>query len=333
MRAEKSQRFVHLVSHGPYCLDGVAAAVAVSRYAVDAHVMPHFSSNAKINDTLLGIRCEPADAEHELWITDISWTDPRVDVHLQQLLDRGVRVYWIDHHRSALERYRRGEVTVRFTDVVLSEAYAAARLTYEYLRRRLQEAGGTNARLEALQRLIAMADDNDRWLHQIPGSRRLASTVAALHGDEAYAALLDIDAEVTYTPAMQAAARRAEAERQHSFAVAAGSRVAHRLDGGVTLIAAVCDGYASDIADSWGQSETNAVFAFFDTQSLGVSLRRSPDCEVDLSRLAERLGGGGHAAAAGCELPVLRRTIADALHAALVPAFEAGRGAREPREG
>jgi nanoRNase/pAp phosphatase (c-di-AMP/oligoRNAs hydrolase) len=32
---------------------------------------------------------------------------------------------------------------------------------------------------------------------------------------------------------------------------------------------------------------------------------------VDLSRLASSLGGGGHAAAAGCELPELRGVLAD----------------------
>ena len=49
------------------------------------------------------------------------------------------------------------------------------------------------------------------------------------------------------------------------------------------------------------------MFALYDAKSLAVSLRRSPDCTVDLSRLAAALGGGGHAAAAGCELPELRR--------------------------
>ena len=42
-----------------------------------------------------------------------------------------------------------------------------------------------------------------------------------------------------------------------------------------------------------------------------MSLRRSPDCQVDLSKVAEALGGGGHAAAAGCEMPDLRRTLAE----------------------
>ena len=76
---------------------------------------------------------------------------------------------------------------------------------------------------------------------------------------------------------------------------------------------AVCDGHPSEIADAWGRRTANAVFALYDMRSLAVSLRRSPDCAVDLSRLAEAFGGGGHAAAAGCELPELRRELAEAL--------------------
>jgi oligoribonuclease NrnB/cAMP/cGMP phosphodiesterase (DHH superfamily) len=320
---ENAARYVHIVTHGPSCLDGVTAAVAVSRYARDAHVLPYFSSNPKINETLLGVYCEPAGAEHEIWITDISWTDPGVDRHLERLLARGVRVYWIDHHRTALERYRRGEVTVRLTDVVLSEDYAAARLTYEYLLRRMRATGVSNPPLEALQRLVAMADDNDRWVHKLPGSHQLALAVGAMRSEEAYRELLHIDAEVTYTPAMLAAARRADVELQRSFAVAEQSRVSRPLERtGVTLITAVCDGYASDIADAWGKQLRNAVFALFDAQSLGVSLRRSPDCQIDLSQVAARLGGGGHPAAAGCEFSAFWRQIAAALNSAIAPGVQ-----------
>jgi nanoRNase/pAp phosphatase (c-di-AMP/oligoRNAs hydrolase) len=75
----------------------------------------------------------------------------------------------------------------------------------------------------------------------------------------------------------------------------------------------MCDGHPSEIADAWGKTTPNAVFALYDAESLSVSFRRSPDCAVDLSRLAAGLGGGGHAAASGCELPGLRRGLAEAL--------------------
>jgi oligoribonuclease NrnB/cAMP/cGMP phosphodiesterase (DHH superfamily) len=302
-------RHVDVVSHGPHCLDGVTAAVAVARYqAGRGEVVTRFASNNEIDAVLRGLGPVP---DGELWITDISWREPETDAHLRALVAAGVSIYWIDHHRTALERFRTGAIDVPFAGRVLSEEYAASRLVYEYLRERLAAEGRRLPGFDALAPLVAMADDNDRWLHRIPGSRELAWTVRAL-GGEAYAELLAVEGSVTYTPRMRAARARVEAEIAHSLAVAQASRVERRL-GDLTLVAAVCDGHPSEIADAWGRESRNTVFALYDARSLGVSLRRSPDCTVDLSRVAERLGGGGHAAAAGCELPELRRALADAV--------------------
>ena len=303
----------HVVSHGPHCLDGVAAAVAVARYqAGRADVQTRFASNSEVDAVLRGLAPAPG-RDHELWITDISWREPETDAHLTRLARAGVRIYWVDHHRSALERFRAGQVNVPFADFVLSEEYAASRLVYDYLARRLEAEGRSEPRFAALGRLIEMADDNDRWLHRVPGSRELAGVVRVL-GAEAYDDLLASDAQLTYTPRMAAARDRVAAEIARSLAVASASRVERRI-GDVTLVAAVCDGHPSEVADAWRKERRNAVFALYDAKSLSVSLRRSADCEVDLSRLASALGGGGHAAAAGAELPELRTALAEALAA------------------
>jgi len=95
---------IHVVSHGPHCLDGVAAAVAVARYhAGQGEVIARFAANSEI-DRVLQSFDPPPGPETELWITDISWREPATDVHLSRLAARGVRIFWVDHHRSALER-------------------------------------------------------------------------------------------------------------------------------------------------------------------------------------------------------------------------------------
>ena len=308
---------VHVVSHGPHCLDGVAAAVAVARYHQGrAEVVPHFAGNSEIDAVLRGLALGP---DAELWITDISWREPETDAHLRALATAGVPIYWIDHHRTALERFASGKVNVPFAERVLSEEFAASRLVYDYLRRRLEAEGRAAPDFARLAPLIAMADDNDRWLHRVPGSRELAWVVRSL-GEEAYAELLAVDERVTYSPRMAAARARVEAEIAHSFAVANASRTERPL-GQATLVTAVCDGHPSEIADAWGKATRNTVFALWDAKSLAVSLRRSPDCTIDLSRLAASLGGGGHAAAAGCELPELRRGLAEALAARIAGAL------------
>src|SRR5438046_5746938 len=171
---------VHVVSHGPHCLDGVASAVAVARYyAGQATVAVRFAGNNEIDSVLRGLGLESA-RDAELWITDISWREPATDAYLRTIVAAGVRIYWIDHHRTALERFRSGAVDDPFADRVLSEDYAASRLVYEYLARRLAAEGRAAPAFTGLAPVVAMADDHDRRLPRAPGSREHRSTVRPL---------------------------------------------------------------------------------------------------------------------------------------------------------
>ena len=324
--SEASPPVVHIVSHGPHCLDGVTAAVAVARYRANTTVIPHFSGNEHINEVLQSITPAEAPPGSELWITDISWTAEATDEHLQKLAAFGVQIYWIDHHRTAIKRYTAGDINVPFAGKVISDQFAASRLTYEYIQRRLETTQQHNEAFARFAQVVAMADDNDRWIHAIPGSRELAWVISTMGTDkdtvDGYEALLTIDENVTYTPAMQTAFEKVAGEMRDSFALAERSRVTTPVLGTpYTLVTAVCNGHPSEIGDAWGKQSTQTVFAFFDLRSEGISLRRSPDCQVDLSQLAQAFGGGGHAAAAGCrpqKLPHLfakatARLFADAL--------------------
>ena len=267
------RRQILVVSHGPNCLDGVTAAAAVARYFDEtADVRATFASNSEIDRTLRDLR-PSGDQDTELWVTDISWREPETDAHLRALAASGVRIYWIDHHRTALERVRRGQVDVPFTDTVLSEEFAASRLVYEYLARRVASEGRPRPRFASFAPVVAMADDNDRWLHRIPGSRELGWVVRAL-GPDAYPDFLTLDEKVTYTPKMSEARDRVGAEIARSFAVAEASRVERRV-GDVTIVAAICDGHPSEIGDAWGRKMSRAVFALYDAKSLSTSFRRS----------------------------------------------------------
>ncbi|MBI3757552.1 MAG: hypothetical protein HY267_06205 [Deltaproteobacteria bacterium] len=311
-------QIVHIVSHGPYCLDGVAAAVAVARYRLDATIIPHFSGNEHINDILQTIGPDVAPTGSELWITDISWTAKETDAHLRDLANRGVKIFWFDHHRTALKRYAAGDINVPFTAHIVTEEFSAARLVYKYLEEQLATTRRTNPRFSDFRQAVAMADDNDRWIHAISGSRELAWTIRTMGADEqslaGYEALLDIDAEVTYTPSMREAYARTAKEIEDSFALAEKSRFDLPLPGTpYTLVTALCEGYASEIGDAWGKKATQTILAFYDLAGEGVSLRRSPDCLIDLSQLAQFFGGGGHAAAAGCRPADLHKLFAQTL--------------------
>jgi len=307
------------VSHGPHCLDGVTSAVAVARFHAGLDVRAHFANNPEINEALQAVPPAPSGRTQELWITDISWNRPETDRHLRDLAETGTRIVWIDHHRTAIERLKRGAIDVPIATQVVEDTYAASRLVFDHLRERLATEGRTpSGRSDhadaflALAKLVALADDNDRWIHAMEGSRELALTVGAMHDTDAYRELLAVDAEVTYTPSMREAEARVTAEVAATHALADRTRRA-RTVGDVTVLAAWCAGYPSEIGDAWGKATPNAVIALYDTRSDGVSFRRSPASGVDLSRVAETFGGGGHAAAAGCKIPGMGGRDADAL--------------------
>jgi oligoribonuclease NrnB/cAMP/cGMP phosphodiesterase (DHH superfamily) len=301
---------IHVVSHGPHCLDGLTAAASIARFHEGADVRVRFAANSEVDDVLRGV---DAGLGEQLWITDLSWTSPATDEHLAELARRGVALYWFDHHRTAIERLRRGGYRLAFATRVVTDEFAAAKLVYDHLAQHATEQAADGgpaapARFRAFAPIVAMADDNDRWLHRIPGSRELALVVRAMAPGAAYHAFLELDERIADTPEMAQARSRVGDELERNRRLAEATRATRRV-GDVTLVTALCDGYAGEIAEEWGRTSPSTVFAFFDVRARGVSFRRSPDASFDLSRLAEAHGGGGHPAAAGATLPDLAEAL------------------------
>lgn len=313
---------LHVVSHGPHCLDGVAAAAAIARYYEGADVRARFASNQEVDEVLRGI--EPKAGE-ELWITDISWSAPETEAHLRELIQRGVKVHWFDHHKTAIERLKAGGHRLAFATQVVRDDWAASKLVYEHLAERADETarhGGppTPHRFESFRPIVEMADDNDRWLHRLPGSRELGLVLRAMPAGDAYRSFLELDDSCADTPAMAAARSRVTEEVERNRRLATLTRI-DRVVGKVRLSAALCDGYAGEIADEWGRSSPRTVFALFDVRSGALSFRRSPDLEIDLSALAERLGGGGHPAASGATVAGLSEHLGEIVAEVVAPAL------------
>ncbi len=295
-------RSVTVISHGPNCLDGLTCAVVAARYFAGHALEVIFASNRRIDEILGNYNPDEPD-EAELWITDISWHEEATTRHLADLLDRGAELYWIDHHKSAIEARERGLLDIDFTDAVIDARYAASRLLFDYLCERTARQGQSKPGLLALRNLVMLADDVDRWELVIEGSRELALAVRAMDQDAAYRALLAMDSNITYGQELQRAAARVQGELAATFDLARATRCVEEVTSRhLTVVAAECEGYAGEVADRWREDFGDAVFALYDRRGDGISFRRTPDCPVDLSRLASSFGGGGHAAAAGCEI-------------------------------
>ena len=100
---------------------------------------------------------------------------------------------------------------------------------------------------------------------------------------------------------------------RRSLELAHATMVDRKLENGITVRTACCFGYSSEVALHLYEGQHRTVVALFDLRSQGVSLRRSADCDIDLSLLAQVYGGGGHAAASGFAIADLRRLPAERL--------------------
>ncbi len=293
------RRTIQIVSHGPSCLDGVIAAASVARFYAGNRLKTTLAANQDSDRTLCGIKPRDEGGPDELWITDLSWNSPATGEHLSAIARSGVQIYWIDHHRTAVSRADAPEFKVPFKGRVLSERYSAARLTLNYLKMKARAlTPEARKNFESFTPFAMIADDHDRWVHKIPASPDWALAVQTLGGMESYREIMRLK-EPRMTRRLKAALEAGRAGMAHSFEIASATMVERQLHNGIAVRAASCFGYSSEVAARLYAGCVRTVVALFDLRSQGVSLRRSADCEVDLSELARTFGGGGHAAAAG----------------------------------
>jgi oligoribonuclease NrnB/cAMP/cGMP phosphodiesterase (DHH superfamily) len=307
------RRAIQVISHGPSCLDGVVAAAAVARFHEGQRVQTRLVANDDSDSVLQNLELRADAQQNEVWITDLSWNSTRTGEHLSELARVGASVYWIDHHRTAVARADAPEFKVPFAGRVLSEQFSAARLTFNYLRRKASALSAARARaFEQFAPFAAIADDHDRWLHRIPESKDWALAVQTLGGIESYKEILRMS-EPKMTRRLRAALEAGHQAMERSLELARATMVDRPLDNGLKVRSACCFGYSSEVAAELYADQTRTVVALFDLRSQGVSLRRSADCDVDLSALARSFGGGGHAAAAGFATSELPRVPAERL--------------------
>ena len=300
---------IQIVSHGPSCFDGVVSAVTVARFYQGFNVVPLFAANQDADRIIQELHVVgPGD---EIWITDLSWNHAETAEHLRRLAETGARLFWIDHHRSALRRLGSREFDVPFAGKLLTEEFSASRLAYNFLTERddLPDIDSRRGALRAFFPIIDMADDHDRWVHRLAESSDWALAVQTLGSIESYRELLQLGGPVMTRALTQALESGKRAMRQ-SIELADSTAKERSLGDGLRLVTACCFSYSSEVAAHIYKNRTNTIVALLDMRSGGVSLRRSADCTADLSKIASALGGGGHAAASGFVIENVKSALA-----------------------
>jgi oligoribonuclease NrnB/cAMP/cGMP phosphodiesterase (DHH superfamily) len=311
---KRGERTIQVISHGPSCLDGVMAAAAVRKFYQGHRVHTTLAANGESDRIIQELKPRAGARFDELWITDLSWTTRQTAEFLNTLARAGTRIFWIDHHRTAVARALAPEFEVAFAARVLSEDYSAAMLTFNFLRQMARDSGDEQLlrSYESFRRFAEVADDHDRWIHQVPGSADWALAVQTLGGIESYREIIRLQ-EPLMSRKLKMALETGRAAMDKSLELATATLVERPLANRLRVRSACCIGYSSEVASKLYEGQTQTVIALFDLRSLGVSLRRSSDCEVDLSELAQCFGGGGHPAAAGFAIDELKRAPAERL--------------------
>jgi len=310
--ASSGRKTIQVISHGPSCFDGVVAAATVARFHENDRVVVSLAANNESDNTIRRLKPANERGPDEVWITDLSWNSVETGEHLNRLANSGTRIYWIDHHRSAISRADQPEFKVAFAGKLLSEEFSAARLAFNYLQAESHTTPQIRRHAEEFFPIVELADDHDRWVHRLPESPDWALAIQTLGGVESYRELMRMRRPVMSRKLVRALEAGRQAMQQ-SLKLARATITDRALPNGLMLRAACCVGYSSEVAAELYKDQHHAVIALFDMRSQGVSLRRSADCEVDLSELARSMGGGGHAAAAGFALDELKRAPAERL--------------------
>lgn len=190
-------------------------------------------------------------------------------------VEAGGRFALLDHHRSSGHLAQRRWATI-------DEDRSATGLLFDRL-----------GRPPAFAEFARVVEDHDLWRHQDPRSARLAS-LAALIGTDRFLARFSADASVELREEERMLVDSEEARRQDYLRrKVEQARVAEI--GGRRWAVCYAEQYQSDLAERLMTELEVAATAIVNPGKRTVSLRGRG---VDVSAIAQRYGGGGHARAA-----------------------------------
>jgi oligoribonuclease NrnB/cAMP/cGMP phosphodiesterase (DHH superfamily) len=257
-----------LVIYHKNCLDGFAAAWCFHHLEADGFEFYAASYNKP-----------PPDVKGRfVYIVDFSY--PR-DV-TEQMLETAAFIVILDHHESAITRLSDLEHSNLYK--VLDKTKSGAMLAWDF-------CFWTQA-----PKVLEHIQDRDLWLFKLPNTRQIAAVVA-LGGFsfEAYDKLMldpDLDRMIIEGFVL---------EKQQQKAVKDLSELCTRpmnIGGYIVPCANVPPMFASDMGNLLSKDEPFAATYFDTNHSRMFSLRSSPQ-GINVAKIAEHYGGGGHEHAAG----------------------------------
>jgi oligoribonuclease NrnB/cAMP/cGMP phosphodiesterase (DHH superfamily) len=255
-------------------LDGVGCAVVFGSCPEHGPVqlVDNGAIDRQVRETLAARL--PNAAEHEVLVTDHG-----VDAATADLVDAfvaaGGRFALLDHHRSSEHLAGRSWATV-------DESRSATGLLFDRL-----------GRPPAFAEFARLVEDHDLWQHRDPRSARLAALVGLL-GTERFLNRFRDDPRVDLREG-EAVLVETEERRREDYLRRKVDQARVAEVGGERWAICYAEQYQSDLAERLMAELHVAATAIVNAGKRTVSLRGRG---VDVSGIAERFGGGGHARAA-----------------------------------
>lgn len=253
------------------CMDGKAAAAVVHQEYPDAIFYP-----IQYGEPLLPMFTPEEMADTDLYIVDFSFP-----IEVMKKLKAGCHAMtWIDHHKTSIplqEKLGWGVVDMK---------ECGASLTWKHI------YGIHNM----VPMIIKYVRDRDLWLWKQPCSREVSEALAHRYPDQTWEGLLGLDPEDLFEEGagyLEQKMKQVEKNCERAYPV-----VFH----GHNALAVNAYEYVSETGEALlEQPEIEVAIMYWREKDKWVNSLRSssktPD--VDVSALAKRYGGGGHAQAAG----------------------------------
>jgi oligoribonuclease NrnB/cAMP/cGMP phosphodiesterase (DHH superfamily) len=256
-------------------LDGLGCAVVFAG-SCPGHgpieLVENGTIDARVADALAA-RASDA-AAHEVIVTDHGISPATADA-ADRFVAAGGRFILLDHHRSSVHLSGR-----RWA--VVDQERSATGLLFDHL-----------GRPSAFAEFVGLVEDHDLWRHRDPRSARLA-TLAALIGGDRFLARFREDPSVELREGERLLVDHEEGRRADYL----GRKVAQARvveTGGRRWAVCYAEQYQSDLAERLMADLGVVATAIVNPGKRTVSLRGRG---VDVSGVAQRFGGGGHARAA-----------------------------------
>ena len=287
-------------------LDGLASGLGLASYLGEQHKEPEvsFVSYQELEECLKKRLSERSSGE--VYLADLSLGQGHPVFELIRGSLQRTAFFWFDHHGSS----DKTQISLFRVAKVANGERCAWDLVREF-------TGPQSPLIEYIGRLAhnrdfwVTSDKEAFWVNDLVeemGAEGLFKKL--IGGDQGHAGWIKTD------PILRMAHARAQERKQKSIHLA--ETTLTKIDNGWLWGVVFCRGYASDVAHEMMERYQLDAVALVDltkfNNPLAISFRtRHP--EIDVSKVAERLGGGGHRMAAGAtvELKEINRMLLEHL--------------------